>query len=272
MRPKDFAPLLSREELGEVATIRKSEQGVSRLSHPLGGKALEWKKMSQSAERIDENDHTIIRTGDELDDQYRYPVDRIEKCNVKDWEFVLSISKAQELYFIRDIIPKMLERKRTQGEKEYANILDVGGGIGLYAQQIRDNFGPEKVRVYTTGLRKRLAKKVREKRGGRLDKDDLRWRSILQLRDFPEFDLILDTWGEFYYTDDKNKQKYLDAVIKKLLPNGFACIAPIDLDVSAQERVTKFLEIAKESGVISDYKIISFQSSLGKKKALRIFR
>lgn len=121
------------------------------------------------------------------------------------------------------------------------HVLDVGGGIGLYTEQLRKQFG-DKVRVYSTGLRKAPVRLQRAQlRAGqspqyKLPKnvevnsdahpDDLKWRSILQLSDFEEFNLIVDTAGEFAYTASSLEEvsRYILAVIHKLLPGGKASI------------------------------------------------
>lgn len=127
--------------------------------------------------------------------------------------------------FIEEVIPSLLEKKDSPDRK--LRILDVGGGAGLYAKQIREKF-PDKVKVYTTGLSKKTAK---EQNPDLHRKNDLRWRSIRELSDFEEFDLILDTYGEAHYGTNKKlydispeTEKYIDTVIKKLRPGGHASI------------------------------------------------
>ena len=122
-------------------------------------------------------------------------------------------------------IDQVLVRRELHGNSEKFVVFDIGGGAGLYAQQIRDRFG-DKVRVYTSGLKKRTAEKAK---GGKLHKDDLKWRSVLQLKNFPEFDLILDTFGEKHYSSwlsnfPCNQERYFTAVINKLKFGGRASI------------------------------------------------
>jgi hypothetical protein len=117
------------------------------------------------------------------------------------------------------------------------NILDVGAGAATFSDEIRNKFG-DKVQVYSTGLSKKVARDYRK--NNELDKlhpNDLKWRSILELSAFEEFDLIIDTIGEFSYSvaglQQKEKggespekaQEYLQAVVKKLRPGGVASIA-----------------------------------------------
>jgi SAM-dependent methyltransferase len=164
--------------------------------------------------------------------EVRYKYDRMSEGGLDEH----SISQLHETSFINDVIPKLIERKK-KGEK--VKVLDVGGGAGFFTDEIRKRFG-EKVEVFSTGLSKRAAEDYREKTIGEKNKNlhpnDIKWRSILELSDFEEFDLIIDTLGEFYYTlqedglqenKDRLRQKavdYLTAVIKKLKPEGLASI------------------------------------------------
>ena len=157
------------------------------------------------------------------------------------------------------VLHTMLDKKTSTHpeHKTQLKVLDVGGGAGIYAEQIRKEFG-EQVRVYTTGLKKQAARLSRHglragtlshftlPKGVEIDpephRDDLKWRSILQLHDFPEFDLIVDTAGEFAYSvNDNDKiydtiENYLTAVIHKLVSGGYASISFIS------EKQKPFLE------------------------------
>jgi len=167
-----------------------------------------------------------------------YPVSRIEDADSSDE----SIQVIHDISFIKEVIPEILKRKK-KGEK--VKVLDVGGGVGLYADQIRDEFG-DAVAVFSTGISKKHAKRYRRsaKEGGvstpspSLHKNDLKWRSILELSNFEEFDLIIDTYGEAYWSEAHIKQteageedveqfeQYVMIVSSKLLPGGAASIAP----------------------------------------------
>ncbi len=152
---------------------------------------------------------------------------------------------------IKDVIPSLIQRKQAGKVK----IIDLGAGACLYTAQIREEFG-DKVDVYSTGLRKKTAKKEREKiqAGESLDfegiryiiphegrvfwtpsknlhPNDLKWRSVLELSKHPEFDLILDTNGELRSAVNNLDylQKYLGAVITKLNPKGVASLAGVNL-------------------------------------------
>lgn len=175
----------------------------------------------------------------ESNNSYSYPFTRLEQDKIDDNEFSEKIEDEHGVHFIRDVIPYLISKH--PGEK--IKILDVGGGIGAYSEQIRQAF-PNEVEVFSTGLSKKIAKKVRasmvEKKDEwkwlppKLDRNDLKWRSVKQLSDYQEFHLIVDTFGEHYYdvyaknkgTKDKfdKLELYLTIIAKKLLPGGMASI------------------------------------------------
>ena len=138
--------------------------------------------------------------------------------------------------FIEKVIPNKLKDLKP-GQK--LKILDNGAGAALFVDQIRAAFD-DKVDVYSTGISKRVAQTYRRDHLlPKLKLKDLKWRSISQLKDFPEFDLIIDTWGEQYYrtignrkgenllVDASEYEKHLEQVVKKLLPGGYASLSPI---------------------------------------------
>lgn len=127
---------------------------------------------------------------------------------------------------------------REPGKVE--QVLDIGGGAALYAAQLRQTLGSA-VNVYTTGLRKAAAKGyLRKLKNGELltkiptgldvpsslHPNDLKWRSVLELEDFPEFDLMVDSVGEFAWgcPSDEDVKRYCLAVIQKLVKDGMASI------------------------------------------------
>ena len=180
---------------------------------------------------------------------YLYPAFRVEGEAIG--------RRTLESYHGEPFIPFVEEK--IKATKRRVNVLDVGGGAGLFADQLRKKF-EDKINVYTTGLRKKAAQIFRGalatedqteykspksfKMDVPLHKNDLKWRSIIELSDVPEFDLICDTVGEFLYStelSEKEKKgtkttehfsrqrikKYLEIVVKKLLPGGHASIAYI---------------------------------------------
>jgi len=145
----------------------------------------------------------------------------------------LNIIRLHGVSFIKDVIPKLIAGKK-KGEK--VKILDIGAGAAFFADEIREAF-PDQVRVFSTGLSKKIAKDYRKKNklkeNQKLHPDDLKWRSILELSNFEEFDLIIDTFGEYNYGISESFTKnaaegraasYLTAVIKKLKPGGQASL------------------------------------------------
>lgn len=147
-----------------------------------------------------------------------------------------TVNELHQVSFLDQVIPALLAEHH---EKQPLHILDAGGGIGLFADQIQETFG-ERVEVFTTGIAKKPVRDFRKKitaaaKAGTihapqplataeraLPDNYLRWRSIEQLSDFPEFDLIIDTIGEFDYT--KHPVEYWTALIKKLAEGGFASV------------------------------------------------
>ncbi|MEI7510738.1 MAG: hypothetical protein WCJ84_01125 [Candidatus Peregrinibacteria bacterium] len=139
--------------------------------------------------------------------------------------------------FLSETIPQMLETRNK------IKVLDIGGGMGLHAEQMRKIFGEDVIRVFTTGLCKKPYREFRRKYAQtyanngffqedisqKPHRDDLQWRSLSQLSDFPEFDIILDTYGEHMYACDTNEtfEQYFRMVAKKLLPGGHASISPL---------------------------------------------
>lgn len=124
--------------------------------------------------------------------------------------------------------------------KRKFRVLDLGAGTCAYARQLREEFG-NRVKVFTTGLSKAPAQGLLRKALGdhtaKLDKNDLNFRSVRELRDFPEFDLVIDTFGECCYINEGHANAYLPqrnlyddlenyftAVISKLKPGGIASI------------------------------------------------
>lgn len=138
-----------------------------------------------------------------------------------------------------DEIKKRLADQDAQGVQEKIRVLDCGGGAALYAAQIREIFD-KRVDIYTTGLKKSTAKNTRDMLAKEIEvpqlisrlaakplhKHDLKWRSVEELRDFPEFDFIIDTFGEKNYTWT-DKMEHLKTIVSKLKPGGMASIIPL---------------------------------------------
>ncbi len=206
------------------------------------------------------------------------------KEKVDDWQFALaaqekvgleykfdrldrgenSVSELHGVSFIRNVIPELIKTKKN-GEK--VRILDSGAGAAFFTDEIRKAFG-DKVEVFSTGLSKEVALAHRKKNKPvgehELHPNDLKWYSILQLSDFEEFDLIIDTFGEYYYNvkqggfnSDENYADTLDhltAVIKKLKPGGLASIVPTNalLDPSGVRFQSMLQQLEEQYGVTTE--------------------
>jgi SAM-dependent methyltransferase len=201
--------------------MKMSERGPRLLPvEELPAKVAEWQQIFKQVEKTVYEKHPERATRLETVRGGKVHEDSIEKLHGRS--------------FLEEVIPSYIRRKHN-GEK--VNVLDVGAGAGLYADQIRNRWG-DKVRVTTTGLSKRTAQATREqavkgKMPVRFEKnlhpDDLKMQSILQMHDFPEFDIILDTFGEAHYTGHEGKRwqkylAYLEAVVAKLAFSGCASI------------------------------------------------
>lgn len=189
----------------------------------------------------DQIDHwkDVARNYEKLDrDGFLYPATRTESSEENDTTD--SIVRLHGESFIKNI-----DRMLNRDSKITIKVLDLGGGANLYAEQIRKRFG-DRVRVYTTGLTKESPRKMREailadgvtssNISGKNDfdislenhKDDLKWRTVTELRNFPEFDLIIDTIGEYEYNANnlgkEYEERYFNAIVAKLLPGGKASV------------------------------------------------
>ena len=147
-----------------------------------------------------------------------------------------SIEYAHGISFLNQIIPEILERFAKEGIKRKVKILDLGGGIGSFTDQIRTKFG-DQVKVYSTSafavsdkIREQLQERKRTaNQDGTLNlhKLDAYKSSIVDFRDFPEFDLIIDTYGEMFYAlPETEREQEVDfseklmMIIKKLEKGG----------------------------------------------------
>ncbi len=149
---------------------------------------------------------------------------------------------------LEEVIPRHIEQRNQSGMAGKIRILDLGTGMAFVSDQIRTRW-KDKVEVYGTNLMsKRQVKKKKEIyraiKSGEIpmsDEDRSRLlsqisenyhpndnivRSILEMKDFPEFDIIIDTCGEMYYSgdgyrpDQTNTLQVFTAAIKKLNPGG----------------------------------------------------
>jgi len=169
----------------------------------------------------------------------RYPGH--ERCSKSSKEKNFAdIARLHNKSFLNDVIPNLIKKKAESGNKEPVNILDIGAGTAIYAEQIREKFG-DKVRVFSTGAHKHSVEKNRRKNRwkgvtndivnlqSKLHPNDLKWHSILELSDFSEFDLMIDSYGEFNYAPQNDSEflELLEIVIKKLKPGGMFSMSPI---------------------------------------------
>lgn len=213
-----------------MANRSKIPEGVENFLGPdeLKNSADSWQKMAKELEPAGKNEQVKNYYGKKR--IYRediFTVDRVEG-HVNTDEMERNIINIHQVSFIQEVIPK-LRKELPKGKN--LKILDVGAGTALFSDQLRKEL--EDVKVYSTGLSKQAANAHRKEKGYfKMHPDDLKWRSILELSDFEEFDLIIDTFGELGYalwgkeTEEAISilKRYLMAVIRKLNPGGFASI------------------------------------------------
>lgn len=148
---------------------------------------------------------------------------------------------------INNVIPELLATNKK------IKILELGAGTCLATDEIRNKFSNEiesgKLKVYSTGLVKRTAQQQRVKFDlKQLHQNDLKWRSIKQLSDFPEFHLIYETFGELKYSANRlsSLKEYLTLICKKLMPGGFASIGRINADLIDEATLKFGLKLSDE--------------------------
>ena len=210
--------------------VRKGDRFFS--DEAFAKKVDQWKRYSSEREKNEEEA-----------DPYRDLAIRVEGDSVG-----VGLEELHHEYFIRDTIPQLINNSL----KGKIKILDVGGGAALFAKQIRDAFG-DKVEVFTTGLRKKAAKERRILSGvsPKLHQNDLKWRSVSELHDFPEFDLIIDSYGEARWgvDDFEEVRDYLVSISQKLLPGGHASIAVLPVSYFGEQSLKLFEEISNTHNV-----------------------
>ncbi|MEK7540311.1 MAG: hypothetical protein AAB558_03620 [Patescibacteria group bacterium] len=172
---------------------------------------------------------------------------RVERCRLAEGslsgdESAVGINEEHGEDFLNQVIPSIIKRVRDQGSKRKVRILDSGCGLGFFTDQIRQKFG-EEVAVYGTSIENPVQPEVSANQkksyidfikqhaeelppGVELDKlkdtihpNDAQFRSIVEMRQFPEFDLIIDTSGEFLYSGKgfMPMDSYFDLVLKAAL-------------------------------------------------------
>lgn len=206
------------------------------------------------------------------------------------------VGAVHERDFLNEEIPAIIERVQQEGTGRKPVILDSGCGLGFFTDQIRAKFG-DRVKVYGTSIEKSTSRKRKlhiieklreghtwykkqgmdpvkkeellayydgvEKHGDTMHPNDAKWRSLREMRDFPEFDLIIDTYGEFYYASiessvDASRKHLFDdlfeAAIKKLRPGGQLYMSPLD-DATTNKLRMRIKQMENEMGVTIDYNV-----------------
>ncbi len=145
---------------------------------------------------------------------------------------------------------------------ESVKVLILGGDTAFFNDELRRRFG-DSVDVYGTTLetaysriRKRdIVQKIQDKNNplhlseglreylmdtlsADIHPNDRKWRSIVQMANFPEFDMIIDTFGEIRYSSSSSEEGgarlfelTMRAALLKLQPGGNLYIADVNEDL-----------------------------------------
>lgn len=192
--------------------------------------------------------------------------------------FSESAEKIHGVNFFNEI-QRTIDERKSNNETRPVSILITGSDVGFLNDELRAKFGNQ-VNVCGTTIELSRAK-MRKKRivesikngniilpselkeylstslSDKIDPRDAKWRSILQIQSSkPEFDIIIDTYGELLYSYDKTRpeifEMIFEACIAKLNKGGKLYIARLNHDT------IKFIEkYCKEHGLIlekSEYK------------------
>lgn len=212
-----------------------------------GERTAAWRQASQREGEMMKREHGLVYTmnrcsGAKFDNE---DLDRIHQIN-----------------FIKFVSGKIDGNHSSR--KNPTMVLDLGGGMHFFSDQLRENFG-SKVRVISTDISRDVVEQARSmlvemqaqipyigKVKKTLHPDDGKMHSIFQMnaidengRPKSEFDLIVDTYGEQYYGLDGSEEmlkKYLQAVVAKLKSGGMATIYPFGkFGVHSRNQIKEFL-------------------------------
>ncbi len=185
----------------------------------------------------------VAREEDEVEDRrIPYIMGRHLDAGNKDFD----LNNLHGINFIEHIEKKIEETGANR--RNPLMILDLGGGMHFFSDQLRAKFG-SKVKVVSTGISADVSQKARDivasantelPHVGAIPKelhpDDSKMHSIFQMNKTEEggapkeeFDLIVDTFGEQYYGLEGKSgklEKFLEAILAKLKSGGMATIAP----------------------------------------------
>jgi SAM-dependent methyltransferase len=211
----------------------------------------EWQAVSRVHETtVNSAQQRIIHQGQTNSNKPRIPCflythNRVEQGDSMHLNAVYPISPKEIL------IPELIKSNPQRKIK----ILDLGAGSAQYTDLLRSNF-EGKIKVFSTGISKRAAKEARKKDGlSRLHSNDLKWRSIEELKDKQEYDLILSSYGEIFYGTKPNPQNAtvekelepklytkLKKIMMKLNDGGIACFGPAK-DLNTIKNILKKLSV-----------------------------
>jgi hypothetical protein len=234
--PERFAKLVNEWQrianLHEKTAVKDDGKPFERTSNPL--------------KKIDSNKDGSAFEAKKRIHEFQYNVSRIEKGDNMNLNNNYMVSPRKTL------IPELIQANPNRKIK----VIDLGTGNGEYMDSLRKSFSRE-AKFYSTGISKRTAKKSRQDQNlGPLHRNDLKWRSIEELDDRPEFDLIMSSFGELFYgtkpnpetTDIEKENPYklatrLKKVMSKLNDGGILTIAPIKHRKAFRRLIQKIAEL-----------------------------
>lgn len=148
-----------------------------------------FKNLSEASRKFSEKPNT---------GNFDYPVGQTEAKNLE------YIRKAHGESLVEDVIPALLKNKAK------IKIAVLGSGNALFCDEIRKQFG-KSVEVVSTGLSKKNAVRNRKAIGAEpIHKKDIVIQSVRLMNQEPEFDLIIDTYGEQFYSTNHIVDEWID--------------------------------------------------------------
>ena len=155
-------------------------------------------------------------------------------------ENINSVNGSHGVDFMKDVIPGMIEKLKRNDNKRKLKILDLGCGFGFFNDQLRarfrdgvDVYGTALVKTETNRRKSEFYDKIKngvmlidttkreqllQELKPQLHQNDAKWRSVMEMSEYPEFDLIIDTSGEMLYA--QYADEVFRAAIHKLQRGG----------------------------------------------------
>ncbi|HLC70263.1 MAG TPA: hypothetical protein VJH75_04440 [Patescibacteria group bacterium] len=184
--------------------------------------------------------------------ELKLPEERLHVGYEKEIDIAGDVSTIHGFDFIDGVIPEKKQELQQRGIKRKIRICDIGSGLGLFCDQLKHYHGLD-TKIFGTSLRRKGDRGRKKSSTDALDKMGLERsksrreeinkitdktinresrlvESLAELHNFPEFDIMFDTFGELYYSaldDVENKKtdfphffEKLKMALDKLMPGG----------------------------------------------------